>query len=309
MESIIRGRTSYSEDDPVYGRLYVASWTAIASSQSEALALLESAEGVRRGVSYRDEQGNIPDPYIICQRLPVRARSVAPVGGKGLYEITGYFHYPRARIAPLPQPGQPARIWVESQLESEEVEADILGNPLRNSAGDQFTGITRLRVARTLKLEWTVVAPNFAYVYGQFQQFEGKVNNDKFLGAEAGSLLCAPFEIEEMVWASQSFQDSTFRILATMHYHPRWRAADGQYYDGWTTVVANLGWHFLNEEGKRTHILLPDEQGNLQPARAPQYLSADGRQHGDTITVKKFELYERVAFSSINIPLGGGGGG
>lgn len=124
----------------------------IAASELDALNVLDTETGISKGQPYVNAYGEVVDAFVIARRLRVEPRPPAPVGGLGLYRVQVEYSRNTGGGGAEPNEATIEYEW-DGQLQSEPVDIDVEGNPITNSAGEQFDPpLTALLPRATVKV-------------------------------------------------------------------------------------------------------------------------------------------------------------
>jgi len=222
----------------------------------------------------------------------VQAIDARPLNGPMLYEVT--VHY--GALTPVSgsdigEPVDPLAIppkwtWPQAAV-TEQIDRDINGDPITNSAGETFdpppTNEVQEFVAR-VELYRAVFNPVLAWEY------RGAVNSDIFLGFPAEKVKCTHYEGEEM----QTPGGLRYRIV--MEFHVRW--------DGWKLRRLDEGfreYYGVNDDGTPDYRNILDTSG-LQVTE-PHKLKDTGRklEVGGTPHFLEVQTYRTMAFAALGL--------
>lgn len=291
--SVKRERGTYKRG--LNGVEATAVYTVDAEDEPDAEAEVYAHDGTALGAVFTTHQGTIPDIFCVCQDLIVRARTPAPVGGTGLFEVTATF----ARSSPTDPPAVdvngPAKWWVERSLVTQPADHDAEGRPIVNSADEPIDPpLTRQSMSKTLVAVWHRSNDSWFAMYNSLAPFEGRLNSAVFAGAPRGCLFCESLQIEEV-------SGGLFRITGRFAYRPP-RELFGHTYEGWSDTVLNLGRRTKGQVvgGKREY---PPILMNGVPVADPVPLDANGQRlpDGEDPVVLEFRHHLYADFNDLEI--------
>lgn len=228
------------------GARRVCSFTVQAASEEHALTRLVQEQGVAQGTVYINDAGVSPDPLCLCQSFAFETLVAPPTNGEGLYRITAeYGRNTIARPGTRAVDGNPV-YRIDRQTISEPVDHDVHGNPIVNTAGVPIQGLTRIRIDKTLVVEWISKHASWVLALNVWGAYEGYVNDGVFAGAPAGCLLCRQVDVTPATDIPRPPAETLYpyRIVAQLAFRPM------QYYPqaypdapigGWVDVTVNKG--------------------------------------------------------------------
>jgi hypothetical protein len=232
----IKGSLAKNKD----GVSAVLKYSIIADSEVDALAVLLAETGIDIFVSLETVYGETPDPESLCQSITIEAVKPALVGGgggDGLYTVTCNFGRASADGSSLPAPpvlDGPARFQRERATVSEPVDHDVNGDPITNSAGEQFSPpLTALRVNIVVVADWIRAAADQLAADAEYQAYEGKVNSATWRGAARGSMFCHSIEPTEI-------SPGVYRYVGRFERRAP-KTLHGTDFEGWETTVLDAG--------------------------------------------------------------------
>lgn len=260
-----------SADGISYGRAFNVS----ATSELDAQSQLESA-GVERLAVLTDAYGNTPDPRIKCRSIEIQARNPArTTGTTGLYDCRAF--YSSAILEPEPDG---FAVWeIESSLQEVEVDVDVDGVPILNSANEPIEGIRSPRPNEIVVARFRRTTMTFFQAVNWSRQFRGRVNSTTWQGADAKEVLCHTL-------LPRQIQDDEIEFLARFEFKDSYTAGS-ETVAGWRTAVVDRGRrkitgtsgglttysNILDDNGKTIQDpVLLDGAGDVLPAGDDPYI-------------------------------------
>lgn len=252
-----------------YGPVAGRNFTVVAGSKIQALNLLRTAKGVKLGSPFEDDQGEIVDPYLLCQFLSAYPTDGAYTGGDGMYTCRARYAYPRNNLPPpLTLNGSP-RLYVEDSETLERIEVDLDGSAIVNTAGVPFDGgLEVFRVSEVLVAEWLTTAVSDLTLFVKLRKYRNKLNSTTFFGAPMGCVRCLPLKArEQQAPATVPNGTKVFKVEARFSYRPPVKLPNFVERPGWEPFVLDVGRQELIEvpPGSGNKILEPIRGRDKQP--------------------------------------------
>lgn len=174
-------------------------WNMLGDSEPDCFVGLASI-GVAKGEPYRNRKGEVPYPFLICRRILIDQITPGPAASNVLFDAVA--EYSTKQISATirePEPGGPA-IWrTEELLENEVVDFDINGDPIMNTAFQEFDPKSTPTFSREIAVGQRVLQfSDFAKANAHMRQFRNTLNIKTFLGAKRGELKCISAVAEDI---------------------------------------------------------------------------------------------------------------
>lgn len=180
--------------------------------------------------------------------------------GPNLCVVTVNYVSAKLNIDQVQPPNVVKRRWFFSATQ-EEIDQDILGNPILNSSDEYFeTPISR--TFNDIAGQFTYRTTNYDPVFAS--GFMDHVNQGQFLGFEPGVAKLVAFDGEEI----ENQDGNNWNISIEIHFRS----------DGWKRRILDQGYREftgVDDDGKPKYPAILDENG--EPVRSPVPLDGNGR--------------------------------
>jgi len=251
------------------------------SDDEDARLYLKSERGVFEGATWPGDSRFFCDSIGVSQTGPIS------------YEITAnYKTIPYTEEDnPNAQPGiEPTKISISTINSQVEIDTDIEGDPLANSVGDAYQGLTKDvgDVVITLQKKYDV------FRIEDFYQYINTVNDETFLGMEAGILRVTGITANQVIEAERRYWDVTVQLTARKPL-----AKDVEPELAWDLRIRCEGMNCIRDSKYQACI---DEIG--EPVTVPAPLDkTTGEQLSPTDPVQfyRFQIYETSNFAGMNL--------
>ena len=181
--------------------------------------------------------------------------------------------------------------WSFAQFQSP-VEKDRFGNPVQNSAGDRFTGLSMDDSRPVLR----ITRNEGGFSPARSIAFKDAINEDNFFGAEPGQAKC------QNIGARSRFENGFqfFEVRYEFHFRR----------EGWNIEVLDEGFRQIDPSFPDpipiTEVIVDASGTKLTdtPVSVPAKLDGSGKRlaPGDDVVFLEFELYEPKNFADLNLP-------
>lgn len=294
----IKGSLSKTKD----GVAAVLKFSILADSEVDALSVLLAQTGIDIYEPLETVYGETPDADSQCLSITVEADKPALIGGTGgdgLYTVTCNFGRANTDGSSVPAPpvlDGPARFQRERATVNEPVDHDINGDPITNSADEEFSPpLTALRVSIIIVADWIRAAANQVAADLEYAAYEGKVNDSTWKGAARGSMFCHSIEPTEISPGVYRFVGRFERRAPKTIY--------GTDFEGWESVVIDQGYRERGPttlDGKPTYPKITE--GGSEVSK-PVRLDGMGIRldEGANPVPLGFKHYEYIDFNGIDI--------
>lgn len=285
-----------------------AEWTLKARSRVHALARMRTI-GVFRGAVYKEIDNSVPDPFLMADRISVGvwdSINEQTQAGLGIYHVVTEYKPINNSVGgdEIEVDGSP--VWTtEEGLTDVEIDSDIHGVPIVNTAQVPIEGVTAPEPTEFQIVEWIRSNENYFKAVKFSRQYRGKTNKSAFKGADPREVLCHGFKPQALdrkafsggglikYTARLEFSNSR-RIRTTVlrgSFGPdgiRFRPVGVTKIPGFSKVLLSQGKVELNPlydhndvaNYKKRHrlrpIMMTDEAGVQHPVSEPVLLSAAG---------------------------------
>lgn len=175
----------------------------------------------------------------------------------------------------------PIEISWSSQQYTAPVVRDKNGQPVKNTAGDPFDPAPEMQFSR-----YTItIRRNLAAVPSWILGYVDTVNNAAW-SVDGIAIPKGAAKIDGISVSGWQFRGSVAYRTVDIRVSVK-APSEG----GWQLVLASMGYHELDDEGKRKRIML-----NGQPCSNPQFLGEDGKK-ADQPHFIKFDVYQEANFA------------
>ncbi|HUX15813.1 MAG TPA: hypothetical protein VMW52_05025 [Phycisphaerae bacterium] len=257
------------------------SWTVVLDGRDPpetAAIVVRQAPGIpRRGDKHPG------DPFAFCRRI------VPESLGKGqiLWRVTAEYYTPGGgggagdSTNPLDQPADVS--WGFEQI-SQQVDTDLGGKPLVNSAGEPFDLAPEISFARPVLSISRNEARFDSALAAEFCGGRGAVNSGSFRGWAKGTVLVRNISAQSQRAGDFAYDRVTYELLFDSA--------------GWNLQPLNVGYQQL-VDGERQ--LIRDAQG--QPLSRPAALNKDGTAKAPGAVVERlsFKMHPEKSFSRLRL--------
>ncbi len=274
-------------------------WDVEAASEADALDVLYTQTGVRRGVLYENHQGATPDLLCYLIEFQVRARVPAPSSATGLYEVIGEYRRITADARPrLPSDGT----WqwhFEHGLSTAPADLDYLGHAILNSADEPpdpplvREEVEEVLIGESIRFFSTQLAGQLVY-----RPYHNRLNSDTFMGCPPLCLKCDPVEVLETDYPWWGLS-SPWLVRLRLRYRPQ-VTIGATTYGGWIDRRVHKGYRTKAEIAvwrKYRDILTEDGNVVTEPVR----LTADGQRlpEGSPDAIGSWQLYSTIDYANL----------
>lgn len=255
-------------------------YSVYATSELNAENILRSF-GVYRGAMFREDNGTIPQPYAICQRLTIDAKIPAILGGIGEYIVD--VEYSTQQGVQRAVPGGPAVFSIQTSLTTSTIDLDVNGKPIIMSSEEPLDPpLTAMIPSEVVHAEFYVKAASAMDAYAPLRPYNAAVNSSTLWGATRGCLLCHVFK-------PQASDTGWVLCQVDFEYKKPWKY-QGRTFEGWLDVFQDRGTREIvdskqTDPSKRyKYITVPDDQGNRVQVESPVPLDGKGKKLSPTAT-------------------------